>query len=162
MKGQVNFEFILSVVVFISIMSFITLQIINSVSSMRSELEVEDMKSSAYQISNLVMFDMGWPDNWNPDNVQRLGLSSGFYSLDASKVSSLSQICESEGGYRKFLSLIGLEISKDVYLNISTASGETVVLCSPSVESQIRARVETVRTSSMDGDIVKVVVRVVQ
>ena len=108
------------------------------------------------------MFDRGWPDNWNPDNVQRLGLSSGFYSLDASKVNSLIQICESEDGYRKFLSLVGLERSKDVYLNISTASGETVVLCSPNVESQIRNRVETVRTSSLDGNIVKVIVRVVQ
>jgi len=148
--------------VFLSVTSFITIQIINSVSTMRRDLAIEDTRSTAFQISNIIMFDEGHPENWNADNVERIGLSSGFYALSTTKIDELKDICESENGYRKFLSIIGIEFSKDVYLNVSTLEGETIVLCAPSVESVIRNRAEILRTSFVQGKgIVKVDVKVI-
>ncbi|MBI2579476.1 MAG: hypothetical protein HYW27_01080 [Candidatus Aenigmarchaeota archaeon] len=162
MKGQVNFEFIISVMVFLSVMSFITIQIINGVSVLRRELSVEDMKSSAFQVSNVIAFDEGYPENWNAGNVLRIGLSSGFYSLDDGKINSLKELCESENGYKKFVSLIGLEFSKDVYLNISKLSGETLAICSPKVESRVRNIVQADRTFFSGGyGIVKLNIKVI-
>ncbi len=161
-KAQANFEFIISVMVFISVNSFITIQTINNVTMMRRDLAIEDMKSTAFQISSIIMTDEGYPEGWDSSNVERIGLSTGFYSLSMDKINELKDLCESENGYRKFLSVVGLEISKDVYLNVSTLQGETLVLCAPNVESIIRNRAEILRTSFVQGKgIVKVNVRVI-
>ncbi|MDI6721618.1 MAG: hypothetical protein QMD85_04460 [Candidatus Aenigmarchaeota archaeon] len=161
-KGQINFEFMLSVLVFLSITGFLTIQIINNVSAMRRALLLEDMKSSAYQISNILVFDKGYPEDWDENSVERIGLASGFYNLSDEKISSLKRLCESENGYKKFLSVIGLGISKDVYLNISTNLGDTLALCAPPVVSTIRSTVHISRTSFAEGSgVVKIDLRVI-
>ena len=161
-KGQENFEFIISVMVFLSVTSFITIQIINNISSMRRDLLTEDMRSTAFQISNIIILDGGYPNNWNSGNVERIGIADGFYSISQNKLNELKNICESDGGYKKFLSIIGTDVSKDIYLNISKLSGETLVLCAPEVDSSIRSRAEILRTSFLKGEgVIKIDVKVI-
>jgi ABC-type transport system involved in Fe-S cluster assembly fused permease/ATPase subunit len=162
MKGQINLEFILSVLVFLSVMSFITIQIINSVSEVRRDLAVEDIKSSAFQISNILMFDKGSPENWDATNVKRIGLKADFYSLDAGKVNSLNALCSGGNGYKKFVSIVNLGLSEDIYLNISTLSGKTLAFCAPPVESLVRSRAQSMRTAFIQGEgVVKIDTRVI-
>jgi hypothetical protein len=95
MKGIANIEFILSVVVFISTIIFVTMTIINNVPFLHNEAVSDHIKSRAYQLSDILLFDEGSPSNWNENNVAVIGLSAGNpYNLSNAKIISLNELCK--------------------------------------------------------------------
>ncbi|MCX6818403.1 MAG: hypothetical protein NT129_00185 [Candidatus Aenigmarchaeota archaeon] len=94
MKGIVNIEFVLSVIVFITTITFVTMTIVNNIPFLHRESISEHVKSKAYQISDILLFDEGYPSNWNENTVARLGLSSGkSYELSTQKITDLNDSC---------------------------------------------------------------------
>ena len=121
-KGVVNIEFILSVVVFLTATVFISITVINVIPSIESESARNNMKMRAYQISNILLFDSGYPEDWNSGNAERIGLSGGMYEIDKSKVASLQEICKSD--YENLSSLFGSDLNIEI-----TADGNSILSC---------------------------------
>ncbi|MBI2076704.1 MAG: hypothetical protein HYT72_05655 [Candidatus Aenigmarchaeota archaeon] len=146
MKGVVNIEFILSVVVFLGTLSFITLTIGRDSAFLRESSLYDSLKANTIQISNLLAFDKGFPENWETGAitaVRRLGLSSGEkYVLSRQKIDRLQDFCKKSNpdykkNYEKIKELLGLR--GDINLTIATPDG-TLLDCSPAVETLLKPK----------------------
>lgn len=94
MKGVVNVEFVISTVVFIISIAFVSMMVINNMPFMHNEAATDHLKSKAYQISHVLLFDEGSPSSWDETDVSRIGLSSGnAYELNSSKIANLNELC---------------------------------------------------------------------
>ncbi|MEM7826521.1 MAG: hypothetical protein QW451_02750, partial [Candidatus Aenigmatarchaeota archaeon] len=78
MKSQISFvEFITSMLIFSSFVTYFSIHSLSSASSYLAEIKMERLRSEAYQISELLINDPGEPLNWNVinfANVRRIGL----------------------------------------------------------------------------------------
>lgn len=102
MKGIVNIEFVLSVMVFLSTVSFVTFVIINNIPTMHHEAVSDHIKARAYEISHMLIFDTGNPANWDESNVRKIGLSSGKpYELSSEKITNLNDLCSNSPSWIK-------------------------------------------------------------
>ena len=103
MKAQVTIEFIISIVIFLITVSYVSFIIINIMPSYHNIAYNEIVKSKTYQISEFLMFE---------------NLSSGeFYKLDDKKISLLNSMCETN--YEEFKKGLGLN-SSDVIIRVES------------------------------------------
>jgi len=99
MKGQFGFEQIISLIVFISFASYIFYVVFLQVPIYRTEMRNEELRSEAYQISELLINDPGNDADWHKPgkNLNRLGLSNevenktNYVSMD--KLNKLNSTC---------------------------------------------------------------------
>lgn len=64
MKGQLTFEQIISLVVFVSLVSYILYSVFSYIPAYLRQIRNEELKSEAYQISEMLINDPGDPPNW--------------------------------------------------------------------------------------------------
>jgi len=122
-KGITNFEFVLSVFVFLSTISFVAISVINEVPNLHQNSVGNIIRTKSHSVSEMLLFDTGIPSNWNATSVQRIGLSSVSGHIDINKVNNLTEICSTDIG--KLRGLLG-----DVVINISRISdGSTIAYC---------------------------------
>jgi hypothetical protein len=128
-KGILDIEFILSVVVFLGAVAFAIFMIaLNVIPTVHIYSETEDMRSRVYQISEILLFSEGNPKNWDETNVNSIGLSSSeYYILDAKKIFNLSNLCRYN--YQRVRELLGMEYSMDIMINMSYSDGTSLSLC---------------------------------
>lgn len=112
MKSQLSLEYYASIILFILFVSYIFFQTIALVPRFIKESDDERLKSEAYQISELLVNDVGEPSNWNiqPQQAKRLGLSTSLNKtnlLNISKISVFNSSCNTN--YLKVRELIGTE-----------------------------------------------------
>lgn len=98
MKGQISFEQIISVIIFVAIVSYILFNVFNYIPVYLREMRNEELKSEAYQISELLINDPGDPPNWHTGvNINRIGLSNENQNktnlISYDKLDKLNSIC---------------------------------------------------------------------
>ncbi len=151
-KGVLDIEFMISIMVFLTAIAFVSFSLVNNIPKLHQESLSQDIKSKAFQISELLMFDQGWPTNWNtllPDQdgqVNRLGLSGGNrYFLDSEKVTKLNTYCTIPGKYDKIKDLLGLDFRNEVSIEIHDTDLIVKMDCKPPVTSQVRPKATITR-----------------
>ena len=149
MKGFVDVEFILSVLLFLTTIFFITVSIVRNLPVLQEKSLAENLQSASYQISGLLL-DKGHPEDWHlldVDSVARIGLEREDYVLDPAKVSRLSVFCANPGDYNKLREkFMGYDF-------IISVKGSTEVLnCEPPVLSLLRPKFVTVRHAVYNGE----------
>lgn len=105
MKGQVSLDYYVALVVFIFFVVYFLFQVVNLVPNFLGLMEEQRMRSEAYQVSELLVNDVGSPANWDDElslsNINRIGLSDENQDvtnlLSVSKINRLDSLCESEG-----------------------------------------------------------------
>src|SRR3989344_4139578 len=118
MKGLEEIEFIISVFVFITSLSFATILIVNNIPTFHGAAASEGLKAKSWQYSEMLLLDEGSPQNWHSATAQRIGLSTGGrYMIDNAKVQKLATLCSSD--YNSAKSLIGLGAENDIIIEIS-------------------------------------------
>lgn len=124
MKGIVNIEFILSIVVFLTVISFVTITIINNIPVFEGEFINNKIKMRGYQISYILLFDEGFPKNWSYENILRFGLSSGNpYFINNTKILELEKYCNKN--YTDFRKMV----NGNIRLNFSYMNETTMIYC---------------------------------
>lgn len=155
MKGAIDIEFILSAFLFVSTIVFITLSIIRNLPVLQEKSLAENLQSTSYQISDLLL-EKGHPPNWHLldiDSVARIGLESDDYVLDPAKVSRLSALCANPGDYKKLREKM---MNNDFIILIN---GSTEILnCEPPVLSLVRPKFVTTRHAIYNGNTVDLIV----
>jgi hypothetical protein len=73
MKAQVSFEYYFSLVLFVMLAMYVVFQTISVTSVYRTEVRNRLIKAEAYQISELLVNDLGEPINWNTQAFWLLG-----------------------------------------------------------------------------------------
>jgi hypothetical protein len=136
MKGQFTWDYVVSIITFITLVSYISLQIIGNIPNMLNAIRNEFLRSEAYQLSELLINDPGQPPNWNPTNVERIGLSNESLNItnyiSASKISHLTTICSNYGNLVK---LLGIDVSKyNISITIfDKTNDQLLVNCMPQI-----------------------------
>jgi len=152
MKAQLSFDFYFSLIVFIVFVASLFFKLITFFPLYSEEVSLQKLRAEAYQISEILVNDAGYPGNWHTDvpNTKRLGLSDEIKNktniLSASKITAFDSLCNSAGGYNKVLELLDI---KDGFLTsfVDKSIEPNVVLmtCLPP-EAFAKLRVEINRT----------------
>lgn len=145
-KGVVDIEFMVSIMVFLTVIAFVAATIVGSVPKLNQEAFSQDIKSKSFQVSELLLFDKGHPDLWTVLNVGRLGLSNGTrYYIDPAKVLSLRTLCTAD--YARVKDLLGLDFRNEVILQVEDVLTPTPLdlNCTPAVISEIRPQATMTR-----------------
>ncbi len=150
-KGTLDIEFMVSVLVFLTAISFVSISVINNIPKLHQESFSQDLKSKSFQISELLMFDAGEPPGWGGvSQAKRLGLSNGTkYYLSSAKISALNAYCNDAvnkaANYDKIKDLLGLDFTNDIIIDIKDLSSVSKLACGPEATSTIRPKATITR-----------------
>ena len=170
MKAVADIEFIISVLVFLTTISFITFMIVSRVSSLQADSISNNLKADSYEVSQLLLFDRGmdntgsfdWWQRASINDVTKLGLSTGIpYALDLNKISKLNSFCNpmTVATYDRLKALLGQDIQNDVIITINTS---TVILdCRPLGDIVSRPKFMTKRVGVVNNAIAVMEVSVI-
>jgi hypothetical protein len=129
MKLQVGFEQFAALSLFVFSISFLISQLLSYYPTYINEVKRQTLLSEAYQISELLVNDVGEPANWNISYVKRIGLLNESLNkpnvVSVLKVLNASYLCNTN--YPKFKQLLDLknDINFVVYLE-----GNLIANCS--------------------------------
>jgi len=159
-KGILDIEFILSVFIFVSTVSFVVIMVIlGNIPGLQQMTIFEDMRSKNFQISEKLLFTEGYPVNWDENTVTSLGLSSNdYYVMDMNKISNMSNLCQNN--YQRVKDLLGLSYQNDIYVNISYIEGGNLLLCGPSGPTKI-TEMEIERVGLVDDMPVRIAISLI-
>ena len=159
MKGVTDVEFVLAVIVFLGIITFVTFTIISKIPLLRSQSSNEDLQSKTYEISQLLLMDQGEPTGWNSGNVKRIGLSAGEkYVLSGGKINSLAGMCAAS--YESVRNLLG-QNKTDVRISITDSYDTDILECGPRRLRTSRPEFQITRFATLqNGTIVRMIVSV--
>jgi len=137
MKAQVGFEQFAALFLFVFSVSFLIYQLLSYYPTYINEVRRQTLLSEAYQLSELLVNDVGQPANWNLGNVLRIGLLNETLNktnvISITKVKYANKTCVEN--YNSFKQLLDLknDINFVVYLegsmiaNCSRLLGERAV-----------------------------------
>lgn len=99
-KGQISFDFYVSLILFLGFLGYITFQLFQIVPTTINTARIENVRIEAYQISELLINDGGHPLDWETrplTEIKRLGLSDVSKNvtnlLSSSKFFRFNSIC---------------------------------------------------------------------
>ena len=158
MKGVINIDFIVSILIFLSTLSFVSMMVINSIPFFHQESVIDNIKTSMYQISHILLFDAGYPEGWDRNTVEMLGLSEKPYVLDRNKIDELNALCGTD--YNRVQGLL-TNYRTNVVIGIESIDGGTNILSCGDVKTIIRPEFIIKRFVIVDGDIYEMKITVV-
>ncbi len=139
MKGQISIDYYVALIIFIFFVVYFLFQISNLVPQFIGQMEEQRMRSEAYQLSELLVNDIGRPSNWNAlvpsstGQIERVGLSDQSRNktnlVSAAKVAALNSLCASQG--QQFLrTKLVTDLQFSVFV-VDRTDGSTDVDCEP-------------------------------
>lgn len=124
MKGDVNFEFIISVSVFLIVVTYISFSVVNLIPYFHDQSTQNIGLSKSYQVSEMLLFSEGFPNDWETGGInylERPGLSNGTqYYLDETKLDKMQELCQNN--YSDFKEKMNIDYRMSVYINVSSPS----------------------------------------
>ncbi len=135
MKGQFSVEQLISLSIFITFVAYFFFQFLNLRPVYLREVKNERIRSEAYQISELLINDPGYPVNWNlnPALTQRTGLSDQNVNktnfLSSNKIDVFNSQCGTD--YNKVKKWIGSDYDFSIFLT-DKSTGILRISCYPS------------------------------
>lgn len=156
-KAQLSFDFYFALVVFVVFISSVFFKLITFFPFYSSEITNQIIRSEAYQISEILINDVGYPGNWydgdkvSITDIKRLGLSDEIKNktniLSTSKITAFDTLCKTEG-HDKILELLDIKDGFWVLLKRIDPPG-VLIECSQE-ESVTKARADITRIVAFD------------
>lgn len=151
MKAVVDIEFMVSLFMFLMSISFITYIIAGNLPRYHEEATINHLRSVAFQTSELLVFDSGYPTTWersaSMDEIRQIGLaSSKKYVLSREKLAWIETNCKNR------YAVIKDKLIPDQKLDmiISVTSGSFLFRCSPPSTSSTKDSVSVTRYGVLD------------
>lgn len=149
-KGQVNLYFLVSIALFISLSLYLVYLLIGFYPAKGETIRINSLYSKAYTISELMIKDPGYPEDWNENTLERIGLASTPYEINSTKLSRFSNLCSQPDplSRERLLNSSGLF---DEYFIITMAylNGTSVLTCSTSGETTLDSEYLRKRTAQI-------------
>lgn len=149
-KGQISLDYIISLVVFMTITLYIAFQVMRFAPLYLKEIREETLRSEAYQVSELLINDPGLPKYWDSlqvsqrDTIKRLGLSdnsSRMNLVSIDKANEFEQICNIENDYAMVEDRMGLdETGYNMHVTLVDLVEDTIIIdnCQSTITSEGR------------------------
>jgi hypothetical protein len=150
MKAQISFvEYLIAFVIFVTFVGYFSIQILKFVPEYLNQIRSERVRAEAYQVSEILINDPGYPINWNIGNVQRLGLSDETKNLtnflSANKINAIGdEMNPCKPGYDNIKKWLASDYDFSITLTRKSPSEAILINCHPSVTAA-RATNTTIR-----------------
>lgn len=134
MKAQLSIDFVIALTLFVLVASFFLIQLLGVVPSFLEEMRLQQLRSNAYSLSELLVSDAGEPEDWETrasEQIKRIGLRKvdGHPNLlSLSKVQRLGELCEAD--YTLVQKLVGMKNSFSLEIR-KLPTGESLAVCFP-------------------------------
>jgi len=150
MKAQISFvEYLVAFVIFVTFVGYFSFQILKFIPEYLNQIRSERIRAEAYQISEILINDPGYPSNWNIGNVKRLGLSDQTKNLtnflSVNKINAIgdgTNFCKP--GYDNVKKWLASDYDFSITLTRKSPSEAILINCRPSIIA-VRAINTTVR-----------------
>jgi len=140
LKGQLTIQYLISFIFFVGLITYIYFAFSSNIPKFIENVEKEDTLSKAFQVSEILVNDPGYPANWEesfipPDQIKRLGLSDEHSNktnlLLISKIKRFDSICDND--YTDIQKKLALNRSFSIFLFNITGNGnrECELDCQP-------------------------------
>lgn len=162
MKSQINIEFIISVGIFISVIIIIASDVVHVFPAEYENIRQEKVKNKAYQVSEILLFSKGIPENWPEleiSQISTIGLAIKRYDLNLSKILALEAKCNID--YESMSNLILQDKSMRIVINITDSFGNQIAQCIPPTISRFVNFYEIIRYSTVNNELVKISIGVI-
>lgn len=157
LKSQVPVDFLLSLVIFIVSLLIISHSLMLNLFENREDREREKFLLIGFTISELLIYDRGYPIDWNNIyNARRLGFADDFYKLSRDKILAINN-CNTDD-YNRIKYLLSIPSEMDIEIIIKKTNEEILARCGKYYA--YRRFTEIRRISSLDNDVVLLIVRV--
>lgn len=162
LKGQLTIEYLISFVLFIGLISYVYIMYSSNIPNFIEEVEKEDARAKAYQLSEILINDPGEPINWDTGNVKRIGLSDENFNktnlVSTLKIGRLKDLCTN---YEEMLRKLGIDEPVSIFIfKIDEQTGERTLFlddfnCQPPTikVTQIKSKVSRITAYTDDGDV---------
>ncbi|MBU5678781.1 MAG: hypothetical protein QXJ96_03520 [Candidatus Aenigmatarchaeota archaeon] len=158
-KSQVPIDFLFSLAIFIIVLLIISHSIIQNFFSSKESKDRERALLFGFAISELLLHDKGIPSDWNNIYVaRRLGFAEDFYKLKREKVLAINN-CNIDD-YNRIKSLLSIPNEIDFEIIIKKTNEDILAKCGR--EYAYRKFVEIRRASSLDNEVVLLIIRIYQ
>ncbi len=109
MKGQFTIEFIVSTMLFVAIIVYIMTTVSGSVPLFKSQHRINELKSIAYQISEVMVFSKG---SWDADPLKpvSIGLSADYYTMNSTRMQYFNMSCSNS--YSNILKSLNFDVEE--------------------------------------------------
>lgn len=158
-KSQVPIDFLFSLVIFIIVLLIISQSIIQNFFMSKVDKDKEKALLMGFAISELLINDKGNPSDWsNIYFAKRLGFADDFYKLKREKILAINNCNINDYNRIKYLLSIPNEI--DIEIIIKKSNEEILTRCGK--EYAYRKFAEIRRISSLENEVVLIVIRIYQ
>jgi hypothetical protein len=126
LKGQLTIQYLASFIFFLGLVIYIYFSYSSNLPAYVEEVRKEDVRSKAFQLSEILLNDPGDPANWGPGiNPNRIGLSDENSNktnlISKSKVDELESLCSN---FEVVQQKLALNRSFSIYIfNVSQSTG---------------------------------------
>jgi len=114
MKGQLTSEYLISFVIFIGLIAYTYFSYSSNIPRFIEEVRKENIRSEAFQLSELLVNNPGEPINWQSfPIIQRIGISDENFNksnlISEDKINELNTRfdCNNPNDYTLFMSMLG-------------------------------------------------------
>ena len=161
-KGQLTLEYLISFLVFIGLITYIYFSYSANIPMYMKEVTKEDTRSKAYQLSEILVNDIGKPANWDDlslGEIKRVGLSDEHYNktnlISRSKIDKLGSLCSDFKNIQEKLAIDQLFSVYILDVNPNTGNRQQILSCSPLTfpKKVINATVKRITAYNESGEI---------
>jgi hypothetical protein len=120
MRGQLAIDYLIALIIFVSFATYMAFQVMALMPTYLNQLRVETLRSEAWQVSDLLINDVGEPANWHVGGVdiKRVGLSAEAFNktnlLSLAKAEKFNETCQTLEGYvnlSRWMGMAGYQFS---------------------------------------------------
>jgi hypothetical protein len=163
-KAQLTIQYLASFIFFVGLVVLIYLSYSANIPRFVEEVNKENTRSKAYQLSEILVNDPGHPINWNSvseSNIKRIGLSDHYTNKTNlilwDKVYKFKQEFDCYNEFEKVQNRLALNKSFSIFIFNITDNGNRDLLfnCSPSAfpKTGINATVKRITAMNNSGNI---------
>lgn len=137
-KGQFNIEYLVALIIFVSIIIFLSSQLAQAVPQFHTSSMSNRLQAQAFRISDTLVKTPGEPQRWELTNASVFGFAESAYLINTTKLAAFNTACL--GDYEKTKNTLGFDRQADFKIT-AIVNGTFAIDC-----GQKRTPLEAVQT----------------
>lgn len=125
-RGQFNIEYLVALVIFISIIIFLSIQLAQAVPEFHADSVSNRLRAQTFRISDTLMKTPGQPQRWELSNASAFGFAERPYLINTTKLASFNTTCLQD--YTGTKRTLGLDPRSDFQMRV-LVNGTSAVDC---------------------------------
>ena len=125
-KGQFNIEYLVALLIFISIIIFLSIQLAQAVPEFHADSVSNRVLAQGYRVTDNLLKTPGQPQRWETSSASAFGFAERPYLINETKLSAFNSGCI--GDYTGTKNTLGLDTRSDFRIS-ALLNGTAIIDC---------------------------------